>query len=604
MKLFYECFKKRALLFAFCCVFALLVVSDNANAALISNRSLTISDSRPLATNVTYTFIGDHTVALTRCIELRICTTPSGVCVVPVGVDTQSATRFDSKWTGGWIPGNWTIDNTTNGVVRYTNSVGEIGGASYEFSTGGLRNPSVLGLSYSRINTYTDDLCTFALDNAFNEFTIASGNSVSVSILESITLPEVIIPVLGLPVIDDIDDNNDDEDDNDKESDEDAVLYIPPIGTIVPGEQVQEPVTQDIGNNKQEDDRDTGEEELSGSTGASAKVEEPPADTVGNTQTFYERVHQIVVTEEVGDGFRAVTVVGILSGIIMIAGSTLLPLLFTSSATGGLSFASLGLLGFFAKKRNDEEGTVFEVSTQRIIPGAKIKLSEQGGTRSHSVVTNAHGRYGFLPTESGIYKLAFAYDSLRIDPTSKQSKLYGSLYSGEAFSVDAGRVVSKNIAATSTQNWSAYADKAIDRQKSFFRKFLRLLLNLFFYGGFVIVIFITFFNPITFNIAALAIYAFFIILQLVKSAKRSYGIITSKRTKEPIPFAIVSLYGSAHDSQRKAFAVTDVLGRYFLLTDDGHYHMKVKGKERHGNDVSLQNSVTVKRGVLREDAAL
>lgn len=347
----------------------------------------------------------------------------------------------------------------------------------------------------------------------------------------------------------------------------------------------QQPVTQEpIENDTTED-----EEESDNDTNASILT------------TTYTKAKDFAQTEEATNSLKTATLIGTIGGILLTAAATSLPLITTASATGGFSLAAFGLLGLFAKRKEEGQwGSVFDVKTKRQLPGIKVLINQAQGTLTDSTNTNAHGQYGFLP-QPGTYTLDIENEDLILDRVNTQDDLYGNVYNGQPFQTDPQSPVSMSIAARSNTNWSAYADKKIKRHTSFFRSLLKGLLSFFFYGGFVFVLAISLLNPITLNLVFLGIYAFFLIITLFKRKKRSYGVIRSHETKKPIPFAIVSLYDSAQSTSRKAFAVTDALGRYFLLTDDGDYFMKVEGQELGGKRISAQDSVRVKGGNLRED---
>jgi len=155
-------------------------------AATIANREIKISDSRPSQTGVIYDFEGDHSTTTVLCLQVQFCTTATGTCTVPTGMTTTSATRDDTNWSG-WIAANWTIDNVTNGTVKYTYATGEAGGANYSFSTGTITNSSTEAAAFARVNTYSDVACTTGVDSGVAAFAIISGISVTATVAETLT---------------------------------------------------------------------------------------------------------------------------------------------------------------------------------------------------------------------------------------------------------------------------------------------------------------------------------------------------------------------------------------------------------------------------------
>ena len=81
---------------------------------------------------------------------------------------------------------------------------------------------------------------------------------------------------------------------------------------------------------------------------------------------------------------------------------------------------------------------------------------------------------------------------------------------------------------------------------------------------------------------------------------KSYGTLMDQVTGKPVPFAMVSLYD---DSERRvAFAISDLIGRFYLLAPKGRYKVKLSGRTMAGREFSVDAANTViAEGVLRED---
>jgi len=165
---------------------SLYLAIPESQAATIANREIKISDSRPSATGVTYDFEGDHSSTTVKCLQIQFCTTATGSCTVPTGMTTTSATKDSTNWSG-WTAASWTIDNTTNGTVKYTNATGEAGGTDYSFSTGTITNPSSGATYFARVNTYSDTSCSTGVDSGVAAFAIVSGVTVSATVAETLT---------------------------------------------------------------------------------------------------------------------------------------------------------------------------------------------------------------------------------------------------------------------------------------------------------------------------------------------------------------------------------------------------------------------------------
>lgn len=160
-------------------------------AATISSRSITITDSRPSQTGVTYDFAGTHSATLVKCLNLQFCTTASGTCTLPTGMSVNSASATSTGWTSwdytggaGWSEG---FATTTTGF-KYTSATGEAGGAGYSFSATDITNPSATSTAFAWVNTYTNiDCSTGATDSGVAAFAILSGVTVSATVVETLS---------------------------------------------------------------------------------------------------------------------------------------------------------------------------------------------------------------------------------------------------------------------------------------------------------------------------------------------------------------------------------------------------------------------------------
>jgi hypothetical protein len=164
---------------------AMYLTIPTSQAATITSRKMTISDSRPSQTGVTYTFTGTHSSTVVKCLRVQYCTTATGTCTKPTGMVTTSATR--GTFTG-WTTASWTIVNTTDGETKYTNATGEAGGAGYVIQTGTITNPSTEAVAYARVTTYTNtDCATGSTDTGTVAYSIIGGVAVSATVAEYMT---------------------------------------------------------------------------------------------------------------------------------------------------------------------------------------------------------------------------------------------------------------------------------------------------------------------------------------------------------------------------------------------------------------------------------
>ncbi len=81
--------------------------------------------------------------------------------------------------------------------------------------------------------------------------------------------------------------------------------------------------------------------------------------------------------------------------------------------------------------------------------------------------------------------------------------------------------------------------------------------------------------------------------------KKQYGSIKTEKGK-PVPFAVVKLYDK-ETNEKQNFAVTDSIGRYYLLTENGTYNLKAQGQPISGVQFEKKGSVKVDDGIVRKD---
>jgi hypothetical protein len=159
-----------------------LFIINSAFGAEISNRKVTVSDSRVNISNVTYTYQWTGSVNNLRCFKILFCTTAVGACNTPTGLSTTGASK--GTWSG-LTAVSWTLeDPLTNGTLKLTNAAGEIPlplNVSLEFS--GITNPSNQGTYFNRITTYSDAGCSTEVDSGRVIFLILdSGIGISASV--------------------------------------------------------------------------------------------------------------------------------------------------------------------------------------------------------------------------------------------------------------------------------------------------------------------------------------------------------------------------------------------------------------------------------------
>ncbi|MEI8344228.1 MAG: carboxypeptidase regulatory-like domain-containing protein [Candidatus Moraniibacteriota bacterium] len=301
-------------------------------------------------------------------------------------------------------------------------------------------------------------------------------------------------------------------------------------------------------------------------------------------------------------GLTTLAAVGLTAGVAIAASSTAIPLFATSPAplseASSRLFGMIGLVG--KKKREDDWGIVFDSQTKQPLQGVTISIIDEGGHVVDVSTSDSQGRYGFLP-KPGNYTLAIAKKTYELETTKMEDILYGQLYTGQAIKIEGSDMKKINIELkTKAINWQDFAQRKIAAYTSVFSIVKRDFFLILFYAGFVVNLGIAFLYPTTLNIvffvaylAMLAYYSFF--------KKKSYGLVTNTQTSQPVPFAMLSIYDAKDAQRRVAFAVSDVLGRYFMFAKNGSYLLKASGNFLGGNHFEKMVPIEIKDGIVRSD---
>lgn len=123
----------------------------SANAAQITSRSVTISNSNAAQTAVSNTFAFTLPTAGTLgSIGFVYCTTASGACTTPTGLDTTAATLTAQTGQTGF-----SINNTTNGAP-YITRVAAAGSGAVTYTLSNITNPTNPNETFFvRLTSYT-----------------------------------------------------------------------------------------------------------------------------------------------------------------------------------------------------------------------------------------------------------------------------------------------------------------------------------------------------------------------------------------------------------------------------------------------------------------
>jgi hypothetical protein len=167
--------------------FLLAVIIPAFRVDALTSSSLTLSDSRPSATGVNYSFAssGFDTGTTVRCIQLDIGTAVDGSG--DAGLTVGSATLASNTITGsGWTVGN--VEGTDQ--LRATDSTGATPSASGSIAWGGIINGSTADTTYFGLfQTFTDTDCSTGgpVDSVVVTLIFKAGALVSLTIDPTLT---------------------------------------------------------------------------------------------------------------------------------------------------------------------------------------------------------------------------------------------------------------------------------------------------------------------------------------------------------------------------------------------------------------------------------
>lgn len=162
-----------------------------ALAASLTGSNVSISDSRPSGTSVSYDIQFDNvTTSTIKCIQVVFSDAASGGSV-PTGFSSTSAALSGSS---DFIPtpGSWTVNATSNGTVKITYTTGETPASSTDRDVilTGITNGSTAETGYFvQLSTYNNTDCSSsAVDSGVGTFIYATGQTVSLTVDPTISL--------------------------------------------------------------------------------------------------------------------------------------------------------------------------------------------------------------------------------------------------------------------------------------------------------------------------------------------------------------------------------------------------------------------------------
>jgi hypothetical protein len=266
------------------------------------------------------------------------------------------------------------------------------------------------------------------------------------------------------------------------------------------------------------------------------------------------------------------------------------------------------VLGFFGRKKPKSWGVVYDSVTKRPIDPAYVVMEDVKGENKKTAITDLDGRYGFL-AEPGTYSITvnkthYKFPSQILEKRTRD-EMYDDLYFGEIFENNEQKVIQYNIPLDPVEfDWNEFIKNKEHIFNSYSRKekirsfFSSVLFLVGFFLSFVAIIF----SPTMFNFVFFTLYIAIVVFQKLWKRKHKIMLLLGKDRK-PIPFALVSTELSGLSIPIVKKVTTDILGRFYLLTQPGVYDIKVEEKQSDGTykEIYKVPSVELKNGVLTHD---
>jgi len=267
-------------------------------------------------------------------------------------------------------------------------------------------------------------------------------------------------------------------------------------------------------------------------------------------------------------------------------------------------FQALNFLGFgiFNRKKRKEWGVVYDSQTKVPIPLALVEIADKFGRVLDKSVTDKDGRYGFF-VPAGEYYIRVTRNDFRFpsDDVTGIDPLYGSVYNGGLVGIKEEDIVKFDIPIDPINiNLREIAEKKINYLYAWRGKIGMFLIEAIFYFGLVFTIFNQVYFPSALNMIFLFIYLIISVASLMMKTKK-LGILMDVHGGKPIPFATIRVFEKKGGLKtRKGFVVTDMLGRYYQLIQNGEYDLQISGETLDKRNVSSEKGVDINDQILNE----
>jgi len=256
-----------------------------------------------------------------------------------------------------------------------------------------------------------------------------------------------------------------------------------------------------------------------------------------------------------------------------------------------LQNAFFGVMNLFIVGWKRKWGIVYDTSTGKPIPFAVVDIYTSLGRKVDSRITDRYGSYSFL-VSPGEYKIQVEKKGYKIsDPKNNFRTFYADSYLGEELKYSRRDIIEKDIPMDPEE-----VKKRIGIKKHLILSFLSSVL---FYLGFAFAIFFIFVNP---GIISFLLLMFYIVSSFVRFSvfgKVTWGMMAGLSAQDR-SFVLIQAFDKKTGAL-VARTVSDEVGRYYLVLDEGIYNISARGMTGKKWDGEVNIS---KRQVIRTNIRL
>lgn len=259
-----------------------------------------------------------------------------------------------------------------------------------------------------------------------------------------------------------------------------------------------------------------------------------------------------------------------------------------------------GAMGLLPKRKN-VWGTVYDSSTKRPIPYARVQLLDRNHRVLETRIADRDGRYGFLATPESlrnqniqilILPSVSGYLFPSHTPATVDSFVYSNLYYGNVISVDQETLINFDIPMDPVK--APHTALTPVAPSIVLGASVAAIADAGFWLGVIMVPLAFALAPSSFMFATLCVFIGTASLRLFGVSQHPFGTVVDTQTGHAMPFALITL--NELSGKRVAFTVSDEQGRYFMVAPKGTYELTVSTPASIQPTRQFRQTIAVRRG--------